>query len=347
MDGIASSTLDELTDIQDGLPWYTHSTSGLFLDELEGIVPIKAVDASTDCEDEMATFYYRSIKTASQTLGNDILINLATRFKSAKKAYKGKIGGTSFSGTTTISKTYAGVRYRTLPMKGGVWKIDKVYAMMNADATFDIEIYKIEYGATVYELVQTLTGIQSLANKVKENVLPAQVVIELSEIGADFYFVYQPSGFQPRTNSLSCGCGSKETPLLQYMSKSGVSGNDLDYLPQFSVSSVGNGIALEGEIGCDTSSIVCSSFETDSNMAIAMATAVQYKAAELVHEYVLKQADISRYTMVNREYLWGKRNHFKSEYNDRINWLVANADMNLIDCYTCAPGKVVKRGLLV
>ncbi len=63
-------------------------------------------------------------------------------------------------------------------MKGGVINISKITTLMSADATFDINVYKLENGATEMEFLQTITGIQSLASGAKENVLSGNNLIQ-------------------------------------------------------------------------------------------------------------------------------------------------------------------------
>lgn len=327
--------------------WYKTSTSGLFLDQLEGIVPLKAVDQSAECTNEMAAFYYNAIKSASKTLADDILIGLTQRAINGQKTYRGKIAGTSFGSATDLTGIgYAGIKLQTRAMKGGSIKINKVNVMMNATATFNLLVYKLERGATELELVTTISNLNSTANANNINTLTDPVIIQLSEYGADFFFLYQPAGFFPRANTLSCGCGSVEYLLKNYLYVSGVTGNDLTQIPYFTGQSNAMGISLEGEVGCDTTKIICESYNNDEAAKLVMAYATRYKAGELVQEFVSKSGNINRYTMVSQEYIWGKRNHFKSEYNSRVNWLVTNLDLSLIDCYTCNDKRVVKGGIL-
>lgn len=337
---VAGLTNDELTG-----DWYKLSTSELYLDKLEGIVPLQAVNNSTDCTDEMAQFYYNARRDAIKMLGDDVIVGITQRALNGKKAYNGKIAGTSFSSTQALSSTYAGPKYSTVPMKGGIIHITKLVAMMNATATFDIGIYKVVNNSDEYELVETLEDIQSLANAKRENTV--DITLQLDEFGCDFYFLYTPSGFLPKTNSISCGCGSVEKNLANFMTVSGVYGNDLSLLNSFRSANSAMGISLLATVSCDTSVIICEGFNTSQEIAKVMAYAVRYKAGELVHELVLGTQEINRYTMSSREYLWGKRNHFRKEYNERIDYLAQKLDLNLTGCYVCSDKRISKSGILV
>lgn len=344
--GLDNDILDE--GLAEGIKWYTQSTSGLYLDELEGIIPLQSADGCAECDDEMANFYYRSRNSAVKTLADDVMAGFIKRGVNGNRTYFGKVAGTLFSGFMDVSGSgYAGQKIWTVAMNGGSIKINKIYAMMNASATFDVLVYMVERGATEFSLVTTITDIVSIANTVKENILPAPVTIDLSRYGAEFYLLYVPAGFMPLQNSLSCGCGQKEYLLRDYLTVSGVKGNDLNALSTFGTYTNGGGLALDAQVGCDTTKLICEAYNYDEAAKIVMAYAARYKAGELLHEYVLKSNEINRYTMSSREFLWGKRNHFKKEYADRVAWLVENIDMDLIDCYICNDKKVRKSGLLV
>ena len=345
--GLDDATLNEGLD--DGEHWYDQSLSGLFLDQLEGIVPLQAAGQSAPCSNEMARFYYDARNSAIKTMIDDILIGITQRAVNGQKSYIGKIAGTSYTSAFDLTAyLYAGVKMYTVPMKGGVIKINKIYAMMDAAATFDILVYKLERGATIIEEVTTITGIQSLANTVKENVLAAPVEIELSQYGADFYFLYVPSGFNSLQNTTSCGCGHREYLLRNFLQINGVIGNDINAASSFLSYTNAMGLSFEGSVGCDTTKIICEAYNADDKaVATVMPYAARFKAGELVHEFISKSGNINRYTMTSQESIWGKRNHFRSEYNSRINWLVENINLNLIDCYICNDKRIVKGGIRV
>jgi len=343
VDGLSDTDLDE--GLPEGEHWYNQSTSELYLDELEGIVPLKAINDSTECVSEMAKWYYNAREQAIKFLGDDVRVAITQRLANSKKAYIGKIASTKFSGTQLLSTTYGGLKLATAQMKGGTIKIDRLTTMMNTTATFDVLVYKNVANSGDFELVTTLIGIQSIANTAKENIV--DLTLTMNEYGTDFYFIYQPSGFQPLKNNIGCGCsGGAEANLRKFMAINGVYGNNVDSL---STTSNAMGLSLNATVSCDTSIVVCELYNNNQEAALVMAYAARYKAGELVHEYVLKTNQITRYTMSSREFLWGKRNHFKKEYNDRVTWLASIVDMDLIGCFGCSTNnsKIRKSGILV
>ncbi len=341
-------TKSECTCTINGLPgsispadWYKKSTSDLFIDELEGIAPLQAAGMSTDCINEMANFYYRAKLNAIKQVADDIIIGLTQRVAIGQKSYTGKIASTTPGSVFNISGlNKAGLKLITTAMKGGSINISNITTMMDADATFNIEVYKQEYGTTTLQLITTLANIQSLAAGPKDNTV--SLILPLSEYGCDYYFLYSAT-INPKQNSLSCGCGSSEYILRNYMQASGVAESS----NVFTTYNNGMGLALYAIVGCDTTSIICEAFNNDDAAKLVMAYAARYKAGELVHEFISKSGNINRYTMVSQEAIWGKRNHFRSEYNTRINWLVENIDTSLIDCYVCNDNRVIKSGIMV
>ena len=346
IEGLTNEDLD--VGLEEGEHWYTQTTSGLLLDDLEGIVPLKSVDESAECENEMANWYYRALNSAIQQMADDILIGLTQRAVNGKKTYTGKVAGTSYGSMFNVTAFgYAGLKLYAKPMKGGKITINKIYTMMDAAATFDILVYKQINNSVEVELLQTISDIASLANAVKTNDLTTPVTLDLSEYGCNFFLLYVPNGFNPRTNSTSCGCGAKEILLRNFLQVNGAAGNDITNPNNFTTYSNAMGIALDAVVGCDTTKIICESFTNDDGVAKVMAYAARFKAGELVHEFVSKSGNINRYTMTSQESIWGKRSHFRSEYNARINWLVANLDLTLIDCYKCNDKRITKGGIKV
>lgn len=350
--GITRSECECITDLveseSEGAHWYNESTSGEYLDELEGIIPLFGVDSAKDCDnEELAKFFVNARKNAISQLSKDYLIGLSHKFTEGYRTYSGWIANRVFSGTQNLGgATWAGVKLTTIPMKGGLITISKVFTMMTNAAEFDMYIYRVDHNSRHYELVETITGLLSLNGVIKENVLDTPIELPLSEFGCDYYLLYQPIGFSPKENTVSCNCGHKESILRTYMQITGVYGNDIPMMPYFWGSNYAMGISLEVNVGCNSEAILCASYLNRSDFKAAMAYAVRYKAGELVHEYVLRSNNVNQYTMSSREALYGKRNHFKSEYVAIVNWLVDKTPIDLIDCYVCNDKRVTKGGIL-
>lgn len=323
-----------------GQPWYKVSKSGLFLDRLPGIIGISGVDASTPCDNELAKFYQTAVKDAVRFMHDDLVTGLLKKFKQIKLAYSGKACSTDYGMTESLSSSYAGVLVRTKGMKGGSLVVNTIYAMFNTTvAELTIKVYRALASNQTPDLINAEfiedLVISTQADTVKSNLLATPKSYPLCEEGYDYFFVYSTAGINPKNNSISCGCGAGEAQLNEYARFYGITGNDLTKVPAFSQDGYAKGLAFDLAIGCDTSRVACDLYQRYQDFTIVMSHAVRFKAAEIVHELILNSDDINRFTMMNREYLWGKRNHFRSEYNDRIEWMVENADLANYECWTC------------
>ena len=96
-----------------------------------------------------------------------------------------------------------------------------------------------------------------------------------------------------------------------------------------------HGFSLDVEIKCDTGRLICREFDSQNKIAVASAWANLYKAGELLIEKILSSSEITRFTLMNREYLYGKRNNYKKEYEMRIQYLAYEIDVTRGDCFIC------------
>lgn len=316
------------------VPWYKISRSGLFLDRLPGIIGIKGSDAATPCDDELAVFYETAIKDAVKCMHNDLVTGLLRKFRQIKLAYSGQALSTSYQVNHPLSGNYAGVCIRTAGMKGGSLNINVIYAMFEQTVEeFTIKVYRAFRGSDALEHLDDI-AVSTLANAIKPTVLSEPKSYPLCEQGYDYYFLYEAPEFSPKDNTIACGCGSSEAHLNEYAQFNGVEG-DISSPHAFATDSYGKGLAFDLSIGCDTGAVVCDLYRRFQDFNIVMSHAARFKAGEIVQELVLNSDDINRYTMMNREYLWGKRNHFRAEYNDRIEWMIETADLSNYDCFIC------------
>jgi hypothetical protein len=349
--GLSRSECPCITDKIDNVPvdWFKKSTSGLFLDELPGIVGIKSVEASQQCAEELTTFYKQAIETSKTTLRDDFIIGLTQRFRQAQKTYIGKGGGQEFTANEVLAGVnYAGVHLRNDWMRGGSIKLKSIYCMFAAPP-LELKVYRMACQTFVLEELQTITPIPAItANTVHQVQLASP--IELSMDGYEYFVLYNAAGVVPKNNSVSCGCGAIERLLLQYLRLEGVVGSDLSAFNSWQIASSAHGLAFDLEVGCDASNILCELFASDMAYQAVIANSIRFKAAELVMEKVLASENINRYTMLDREYLWGKRNNFRKEYLDRVTWMVETVDISsFTDCYVCNTNQklINKSGLLI
>ncbi len=96
-----------------------------------------------------------------------------------------------------------------------------------------------------------------------------------------------------------------------------------------------HGFILDVEIKCESKPLICREYNETEKISVAMAWAANFKTGEYVIEEVLKSAEVNRYTLQAKEYNWGKRNHFRAEYDARVKFIAAEMNPNNSDCFMC------------
>jgi hypothetical protein len=326
--------------------WYKESVSGLFLDELPGIVQIKTVEQSLPDQTELSKYYQESLESAKTELRDDLIVGISKRYQQSAKIYKGPAGGTSFSGNSAVGGSYAGIWIRTADIRGGKIKIVAINGMFSTPPT-NLKLYRMPAGIYSLEFVKDIPVVFTPNAATKVTLATAE---EMDMDGYDYALLYQNTGISPKNNNISCGCGHSESLMKRYINLVGVNGTDLNEVNAWSQTQTANGLSLDVEVGCSTGNILCELYESAEVMKTVISHCVRYKAGEIVTEKVLNADEINRFTMMNREHLYGKRNHFRKEYFDRVEWIVETVDLNsFTDCFVCNQGhkKVNKASILI
>ena len=326
--------------------WYKKSASGLFLDEVPGIVSIKGVEQSLSCQTELASFFQTAIESAKTELTSDFIVGLKKRYSQANKNYAGRAGGVTYNQDISFNTGYAGVHLKTQWIRGGRLTIKSIYGIFQTPPT-QLMLYRVKKQTYNLEFVKNIP-VTFTPNVATNFPLVTPEVLDMD--GYEYFMLYDPTGVIAKNNNVSCGCGYTETLMQRYISLVGLSGSDLAAYNTWSMNANAGGLAFEIEAGCDSGSILCEVFDGDMAYSTVIAHAIRYKAAELVTEKALGSEEVNRYTMMSREYLWGKRNHFQKEYLDRVTWLVETLDIGSVtDCYVCNTShkKINKSGLLI
>lgn len=323
------------------------SISGLFLDEIEGGISLAGIKSLGNACSEMWAMMGKARDEALKRIGDDITIAANMMHKAKRTPFSGQVCQKSGVLPLSLSSGYAATRFRTNYLKDGYLIVNNLWVYMNMTATFDIVVYKTYRDcATAPVVVHTFQNVNSTANQLASVTIGTPLELPLyDEMGSpiDYSFVYQlAGGMQPYDNKVSCNCGGDEMTMKQYMDVSGISGNSIDTLRQWSVNAQANGLVFGIDIKCMAKDLLCRNMKLNEDIAITAAWASRFKAAELLIEYVLGSNTPTQFTLSNREYLWGKRNHFQKEYNNRVQWIAENIDVSGSGCYACIDNRMVK-----
>lgn len=313
------------------------SKSGIYLDEVEGGLKISAI-AKIDCRDFLEKAKDARKRAIDLFIEQIIGVYSSAPYRRRYRQFKSRIGKVN-SLRPLNTKTYAGLRLRSNLIRGAELTVTKIGLILMSEQDVTVQVYKsYRDDSSFMELVTEYSDIPTIANVTSTYILPEPLVLPLYDDNLreiDYYFVYDTSEYgQPRDNQSSCSCGGMESILKTYLKSQGVTSDTVEGLVMASASNYAYGLFLEAEIDCGVKEMLCSLLTYDESNTIAHAIA--YKAQELLIEDVLGSANINRFTMLSNERLWGKRNHFRKEFDDRVIWLSQVLPVEQIsDCLHC------------
>lgn len=339
--GITNSTcacvLDGLTPEQKEVAKL--STSGLYLDgNLEGGVHISDVKMLEHCEE-----YYRlatkAITAAKKAFEDDIQVAVQTKYKTNKAKFIGELGRLQYSGFLSVAEPLQFLRLVPKQENAAVMKINNVRLNISAAKEVNVKLIAVidglTYGDTIFEATVTTQASRFTSVAIPENL---KVPLTINNRKINYYFIWQKTGVEmPINNGVSCGCSGGDA-YKNYVELRGGGAQDIDNLGEGTDRNA-HGFSVDAELFCETGDLICNEYNKNNIVAIVVAWSNLYKAGELLIEYIMQSPEINRFTMMNREYLWGKRNHFKKEYENRIMWLATNIEITTDDCFVCRDTK--------
>ena len=341
------------------------SDSDLYLDELEGLNLLQ-INAGADCGNGTLWDMMQKARNAGiDAYKADLAARLLQTYKESRSPFKGLIGRTENKDNATPG-TVAGLQMLCAPVKNGAIILTRIGLIFGSTGTMDVAIYN----NIDSEPVHVFTNLETQAGQVKWNsidktVLPMYTTEHTHLI---YYVVYTYTGNTPKKNQIQCvTCSGRllvgynhSAPSFFYNSSdsrytwykwlnvTGITGDSIDAIKDkvFGFNNVAYGIVLDGEVKCSMMDIACN--DTDyqrSGVAIAMAWAIRYRAGEFLCNAILSSGQLNRYTMLEREALYGKRNQYRKEYSDRLDWIVENMNWADSGCMECNPK--MRRGSLL
>lgn len=317
------------------------SESGIFLDEVEGGLKISAIK-KIDCQDFVDKARQARKRAIDMFIEQMIGLYSSPPYTRRFNRFNSRIGKINTLRPLNLPQ-FAGLRLRTNLIRGAHLTINKIGLLISQEADVTVMVYKgYRNDKDSLEHVKTIQNLPTLTNLPSINVLDTPLVLPLFDDQLrpiDYYFVYDTALYgQPRDNHASCSCGGQESVLKTYLDPKGVSSSTIDGLTG-SGTMYANGIFLDGKIECGIKEMLCRLKEVDESNTIAHAIA--YKAQEFLIEDILGTGEINRFSMLAKEHLWGKRNHFRKEFDDRVTWLSQIITIDKIsDCFACNDNRI-------
>jgi len=316
------------------------SKSGLFMDNLPGGVHMKALQRIDACKTFMQ-FAIGARDNAIQTVENDLIVALNNQYKKDKPNFIGQIGRMSYATTLGVSRPWQGMQITPYTAGDGVIMLNRLFIVLNGAATVTVKIFRVIVGSVMGEEVASYPVTTTANNYIPVDIGPNPLKLPLLYQGnaVEYYVLYDLSGapgVQPKDTGINCStCNGGIQPFSNYVTVRGVQLNDTSTLNDKITDAFSHGLILDVKISCDSEALICREYDADDAVAVVMAYCVYFKAGELLIEEVLKQPDVSRYTMMAREYLWGKRNHYRAEYEQRLLYLSTAINVADSNCYVC------------
>ena len=348
-----NQTIPSYADIDAGLKTeIAISSSGLYMDRLTGGIDLMAVDT----EDYMTSVLNLAVKArdqASKILNDELLLAINNRFHPAKTKYIGFIGRRSVSSTLSSSGNIQGQRYRMHEPIAGYISISQIGVNVNGSGAFNVYVARCDANSKeTLELLYTFP-VTSIANTwVNANLSSAapglKLPMEIDGVAQEYYIYWkrdEAGGFYPKDNDIKCGtCGSKNAnaALSGFMNYNGISLADINNVKNVSTDNMGHGLSVNAVVSCDHTLVVCREYEKKDAVQLMMNWAALYKAGELWIEYIIQSGFVNRDNMQNREYFWGKRNHFQKEFNERITAIANAMELGETNCYVCKDDTMTK-----
>jgi hypothetical protein len=324
--------------LDDYLPEYSTSESGLYIDELPGMSLriLNATGGSNDIWVKMTNAYTNAISAFKV----DVMAEILKTKEPARSKFVGSIGGKSFTSKLT-GDTYHGLRMYS-DIIGGSFTLRGVSLILDTTGAVNLLIYD------EYSLLHTI-AISSVAGQPKYTSITP---IELP-LSGNYYFLYNTGVGVPYNNKLTCNCGGHkwcfniEEPCYrpsrdkwtEWSMVAGVHGTDVNAREDWGLSREAQGLILHGDYGCDTLGILCSDHSdwTGNEIDSAIAWAIDYKSGSFLTAYIMDSEEVNRYTLLGVEGLGANIAYYEDRYRAMITFIADNIEEDRNECLKCRP----------
>lgn len=332
---------------------YNEGLSEIYLDELEGL-SLEGLQGTENCEKgTLWDMMDRARTNATLQFKNDLLACLESSFSDKKSNFTGLVGDTTFNSTLSFSKDMAGLKVRPYETVGGYLTINRIGLVFNAIGAITVDVYSNED----YNIPIATYNMTTAANVVQYVSLstPLQLPLWSDKVSQlEYYFVYSVNqSVMPKNIKENCGCLKKSALKYQnWFTVSGIRGNSDTQFNMFGGVNAKemNGLILDVALTCKKDRLICSDeypLDFNNGRVNQMAYAVRFKAGAMLVQMILDSPAINRYTLLGREALYGKRNHYNAQYEKWVSYLCENTEITNQDCLICKPNPNFVKGTIL
>lgn len=333
---------------------YNESTSGLYITDL---LPLEEVSGLASCENSVWAMYQRARATAIKEVVASINSAALVRNKIKYNTFSGYVGATEPTEFLTSFYAYCGVRIRTNAIRSGYLKINRIVSMFEKTGTVNLTVYAAD-GTVVTPTFEITT--QANRKSITDVGLTLPLLGDFNT-AQDYFLVFEyDSENRPKLNKTACSSCSGQTPITAISRYGGtewastyrgalawnnyliVGGWQGDSVADFSsapttVESYLNGLALDIEVGCDLVAGLCNLATGTGPQTMAVATAIQRRAASLLVDSRNNSSTPNRNNFVNREALESSSRQWGADYMEALEYIRQNVTPETNDCVICKP----------
>lgn len=307
------------------------SDSGLYMDELaECPLKLSTIKAGTQLCEQLQDKMTKARSAAIVFFKEELFKQLATKYSQSAEPYAGLIGGSSFTKNLPPATSFAGILLQPKAMIGATLKIRQIDTYFAQSAGFDVLIYMNDM------LIDTVP-VTSIADSKKSNVVSPVLEYPLTDANGSpytFKIVYATSGLIPKDNTISCGCGGRESTLDKFMTRKGISFNTVT---TFNTSAFTYGLNLVVDVRCGTDDIICNAYNNDEFIRAVIPASIQRKSVEFLIADLLASKIIDRETMANREVMGVNAAKLHNKFKNDVQWVAERINLTGNGCFACNP----------
>lgn len=329
------------------------SETGYYLtDEDYGLPLLESIFAGNDCGDgSVWDVLVKSRLAAINSVYTDLQAAILKYYDKAIQPFSGLIGKARSTSTRTITSAFAGHLIQPRPIKDAAFVVKHVWLGVNQAGPITVTFDSNDPDFTAYSQVLTVTtpGVfQKFALTTPQSLDLYSKNVQDDAFGCGLrYTVSYPisGGLKPLNNVFKC-CGD-DPQYKKYMNVGGFEGDSVDTVLDncgYSCNGNANGLVLDGYMTCDNLQWLCELEELNGyDIRDVLARSIQYKATVLLAQHILDSTEINYWTTLNREALYGKRNHAKTRFDALMDWIAQNLPSYATGCYTCKPASIRRK----
>lgn len=324
---------------------FNTSDSGLFIDEVKGFN--KDIANFQDCQDDNIWGIMDDSRTrAISTFYSDYILCIQSFPKQARyDKCNGLFQDSRFDGTISTADDYVGIKFDSCELKGTQFIIRTIGFKPDTSGTVDIEIYS--------NTNLTTALFQDLGKVVVGGVMATSTVnteFPLWDDGCidlEYFVTVKLNGVVPQKNQIRCVPCSRQNRKCwaKFFEQKGVSGDDITDAENWTTTDDANGIVITGEVACRYDELICpvGGLNFTDPYDTMIATAIQYKSAELIYCKVLEGSNATRYNTIDADVLKERSEFYAHMYEEFKDWICANIPENNNYCLTCNDNRIVKQ----